>query len=195
MANNFNPQISGESNTSNSFTRVSSVPYKQGQIFRGQAPAQNRFQPPNAGVQQNFGGRPPVLQRNTQGSIINPINQVLSAFAPEKIQKVQLIDSNAKLSQASKLLPKGNFNADDPQGTNGSSTSEPTTAEGKGWFENMYEDNEGDNNTGKPSIVGRVARRAGEAVANRQGRRRGSSRDSSNSPQPPAPGLLDDTFT
>jgi len=234
MANNFNPQISGSQNTQNSFTRVSSVPYKEGQIFRGQAPAQNRFQPPNAGVQQNFGGRPPVLQRDTQGSILNPINQVMSAFAPEKVQKVQLTggESNGGTStfqhiSSNNPLPQGSYkastnvlspdyshtaNTDPIWGMEENTKSDEQVSDwlqGKGMERTARRARRVENNEGTGSLAGlglglakdatldlagRGARRAKEAVTERLGRRRGSSRDSSNAPQPPAPGLLDDNF-
>ena len=234
MVNNFNPQISGSQNTQNNFTRVSSVPYKEGQIFRGQAPAQNRFQPPNAGVQQNFGGRPPVLQRDTQGSILNPMNQVLSAFAPEKIQKVKIIgqggddgDNTFQHISSNDYLPQGSYKAstdvlspdyshtanNDPiWGMEENTKSDEQVSDwlqGKGMDRTARRARRVENNEGTGSLAGlglglakdatldlagRGARRAKEAVTEKFGRRKGSSRSSSNSPQPPAPGLLDDDF-
>ena len=235
MVNNFNPQISGSQNTQNNFTRVSSVPYKEGQIFRGQAPAQNRFQPPNAGVQQNFGGRPPVLQRDTQGSILNPMNQVLSAFAPEKVQKVQIIgqggddgDNTFQHISSNASLPQGSYKAStnvlDPNYSHtanndpiwGMEENTKSDEQVSDWLQGKGMDRtarrarrvENDEGTGSLAglglglvkdatldLAGRGARRAKEAVTERYGRRKGSSRSSSNSPQPPAPGLLDDDWT
>lgn len=234
MVNNFNPQISGSSNTSNSFTRVSSVPYKEGQIFRGQAPAQNRFQPPNAGVQQNFGGRPPVLQLNTQGSIIDPINQLSSSFQEfQKAQKIrktrQSSDGNNNFQHISSndFLPQGSYkastdvlspdyshtaNSDPIWGMEENTKSDEQVSDwlqGKGMERTARRARRVENDEGTGSLAGlglglakdatmdlagRGARRAKEAVTERLGRRKGSSRNSSNSPQPPAPGLLDEPF-
>ena len=236
MVNNFNPQISGSQNTQNNFTRVSSVPYKEGQIFRGQAPAQNRFQPPNAGVKQNFGGQPPVLQRDTQGSIIDPINQLSSSFQKfQKVQKFQKIRETNKSSNgdnnfqhiSSNDLPQGSYkastdvlspdyshtaNTDPIWGMDENTKSDEHVSDwlqGKGMERTARRARRVENNEGTGSLTGlglglakdatldlagRGARRAKEAVTEKFGRRKGSSRSSSNSPQPPAPGLLDDDF-
>jgi hypothetical protein len=232
MADNFNSDVSGSSNTQNSFTRVSSVPYKQGQIFRGQAPAQNRFQPPNAGVQQNFGGRPPVLQRDTQGSILNPINKMMKKLGPkEDSDKDEDEDSDDKPFQHVKsndYLPQGSYKAstdvlspdyshtanNDPiWGMEENTKPDEQVSDwlqGKGMERTARRARRVENDEGTGSLAGlglglakdatldlagRGARRAKEAVTERLGRRKGSSRNSSNSPQPPAPGVLDDPFT
>lgn len=49
-----------------------------GDIKRGQAPAQNRFQPPSAGVAPDFSGKQMMISQAQPGSIVRPIMDVAS---------------------------------------------------------------------------------------------------------------------
>ena len=215
----------------------------QGSIFRGQAPAQSRYQPPRAGVAQNFNGGRPVMRLNTQGDWLNPINQLAKPFAwkPEPTEvKLAGFGSSGAPSGTSGSDGSGDPFGGELGGTGGYKPSadifspsysrsydpfadeDPAKSEteisdfltGKGMdrtAKRMKRLETGDMSMREAAggltglgvglakdaaldFGGKVVGRAKDAVTEKFGRRRGASRDSFSSPQPPAPGLLDDPF-